>query len=482
MATCSFIREHKQTAGAMGRVLRYVSQEKKTVDLDGRKYLSGVNCGAEVAQQSFMATKNLYSKASGTFFYHYVQSFSPQEPVSFAEAHQIALELAERFFPGCEVLVATHVDAEHPHSHFVVNSVHPDTGKKLHFTPKTLEQMRAVSDQLCLEHGLSTLKPYQQNRRTKGLRTGEYRAAVRGESWKFQLITTVEAVMERTGSREEFIREMEWRGYRVRWEEGRKSITYTTPTGMKCRDDRLHEEKFRKEQMEHEFRIRLRATQQRAGHAETEAEDVRRAAHLDGAAAQRPLHHAYADGGAAGGCPAKNAGAPGEHPGRDGHPGHQGEPGTAGHRDTSGGLAEASRRDPSGDLPGTAPDGLGNERATETGWESARRIYEAALPAGPGATGGWRRADEHLPEMGGPYHPEFHGGGHGGQHPDLPAADVTEDVLRLLARLEGNPGEDVVDATMRRQHGDRKTLAREQRKKIAMGHKVDDHEQGQQMG
>ncbi len=67
--------------------------------------------------------------------------------------------------------------------------------------------MRAASDQLCLEHGLSTLKPYQQNRRTKGLRTGEYRAAVRGESWKFQLITTVEAVMERAGSREEFIRE-----------------------------------------------------------------------------------------------------------------------------------------------------------------------------------------------------------------------------------------------------------------------------------
>ena len=56
MATCSFIKESKQTAGAMGRVLRYVSQEKKTVDLDGRRYLSGVNCGAEVAQQSFMAT------------------------------------------------------------------------------------------------------------------------------------------------------------------------------------------------------------------------------------------------------------------------------------------------------------------------------------------------------------------------------------------------------------------------------------------
>lgn len=136
---------------------------------------------------------------------------------------------------------------------------------------------------------------------------------------------------------------------------------------------------------------------------------------------------------------------------------------------------------PSGDLPGTAPDGLGNERATETGWESARRIYEAALRAGPGATGGWREADAHLPELGGPHHPEFRDGSPGDQHSSLPAADVTEDVLHLLARLEGAE-EEVIDATVLRQHGDRKALAREQRKKIALGHKADDHEQGQQMG
>ena len=482
MATCSFIKESKQTAGAMGRVLRYVSQEKKTVDLDGRRYLSGVNCGAEVAQQSFMATKNLYGKASGTFFYHYAQSFSPQESVSFAEAHQIALELAERFFPGCEVLVATHVDAEHPHSHFVVNSVHPDTGKKLHFTPRTLEQMRAASDQLCLEHGLSTLKPYQQNRRTKGLRTGEYRAAVRGESWKFRLITTVEAVMELAGSREAFIREMERRGYRVRWEDARKCITYTTPTGMRCRDDRLHEEKFRKEKMEHEFRIRQHAAQQRTRSIEAEAENLRHDAYLDGAAAQHPLHHASPDGGTAGGCPAENPGAPGAHPGRDGHPGNQGKPEVTGHFAAADWMVERDQP-PSSEVPSvSARDSLGNERTTGTGWESARRIYEAALRAGQGISRGWRGADEHLTEMGCPHHPEFRGGVPGDQHSGLPAADVTEDVLHLLARLEDNPREDVVDATMCRQHGDRKALAREQRKKIALGHKADDHEQGQQMG
>ena len=99
MATCSFIKESKQTAGAMHGVMRYVAQEQKTLDEDGTRYLTGVNCMADLAYQSFMATKNLYGKAHDTFFYQYVQSFSPQEQILPAEAHGIALELAERFFP-----------------------------------------------------------------------------------------------------------------------------------------------------------------------------------------------------------------------------------------------------------------------------------------------------------------------------------------------------------------------------------------------
>ena len=69
------------------------------MDETGRRYLSGVNCTPELAQKSFMATKNLYGKANRTFFYQYVQSFSPKEEVTPAEAHKIAQELAERFYP-----------------------------------------------------------------------------------------------------------------------------------------------------------------------------------------------------------------------------------------------------------------------------------------------------------------------------------------------------------------------------------------------
>ena len=86
--------------------------------------------------------------------------------------------------------------------------------------------------------------------------TREYRSAAKGESWKFRLMNTIDQCMRYAASKEEFISLMESEGYQVRWTDSRKNITYSTPKGMKCRDDRLHEEKYTKEVMEHEFRIR----------------------------------------------------------------------------------------------------------------------------------------------------------------------------------------------------------------------------------
>ena len=465
----------------MGRVIRYVSQGKKTMDETGRRYLSGINCTPELAQKSFMATKNLYGKANGTFFYQYVQSFSPKEDVTPAKAHQITRELAERFFPGCEVLVATHIDAEHLHSHLIVNSVHPDTGKKLHFTPNTLEQMRKVSNQICMEHGLTTLKPYHQDRRTQGLRTGEYRAANRGDSWKFQLIIAIKEVMERVGTREEFLREMNQQGYQVRWEEGRKSITYTTPTGKKCRDDKLHELKFRKEQMEHEFRIRQRAAQQFTGRPETEAEELTHNANPDKPAGQHPLHHAVPDSGTSGAGSAEHSGAPGEYPERDRFPGHQKEPGASGHSGPAGPMAEPDEGSPPRDVPGPGESPAWNPGGEQTGWEAERRIYEAALHSDRTAPERWGRIADILPALGSHYDHVLRGGSDGGQHSGVGDSGITEDMIRLLARLEQQADSDVIDATTRHSRGDRKALAKEQAKKIAMGHKADDHEEGQKL-
>lgn len=469
MATCSFIRERKQTIGAMNGVLRYVTQEQKITDANGIRYLTGVNCAADLAFQCFMATKNLYGQAKGVFFYQYVQSFSPEEQVTPAEAHQIALELTERFFPGCEVLVATHVDAAHIHSHFVVNSVGPDTGKKLHFTPRTLETMRQLSDQICREHGLTVLKPYRQKAQVKGLRPGEYRSALQGKSWKFRLIAEIEAAMERTGSREDFIQEMRRRGYGVRWEAGRKAITYTTPTGMKCRDDKLHEEKFRKEKMEDEFRIRT--AQQYVGQAETTDPA---AAQFDGAADQHSLHHAKADAGAAGDCPAEDAGASGAHPRGDGISGNAEKFRTAGYIGASGEVAESDGRTESGAVPL-------DPAAVRTGWEEARRIYQKAVRHGGDFSEelGWETAGTGKEQL--QDHPEFGGNFDAGQYPAVDPAEIADDVLRLIRELERSENLEIQDATTRHVTRERKALAKERELKIAMGNQADDHEEQKMM-
>ena len=101
----------------------------------------------------------------------------------------------------------------------------------------------------------------------------EYRAAERGESWKMQLIVTIEDAMAIARLREHFIRLMEAEGYEVKWTRDRKSITYTMPDGKRCRDNKLHEEKFLKENMEYEFRIRNEIARGIKGYGESAYEE-----------------------------------------------------------------------------------------------------------------------------------------------------------------------------------------------------------------
>ena len=56
--------------------------------------------------------------------------------------------------------------------------------------------------------------------------------------------------------RKQFCFYMKQYGYDVKWEDSRKYITYTCPNGRRCRDNKLHEAKYRKENMEYEFEIR----------------------------------------------------------------------------------------------------------------------------------------------------------------------------------------------------------------------------------
>lgn len=256
MATVTFIKYERQSAGALHGVTDYVAQKEKTMREDGQQLVSGQNCNPQLACQEFLATHTMYRKDSPVYFYHYVQSFHPDETVTGELAHEVAKEFAARAWPDSEVLIATHMDAPHIHSHFIVNAVCYETGQMLRQGPRTLAVLRPLSDEICLSHHLSVLPKQQQ--KSQGLSAREYRAAAKGESWKFRLINVIDDCMKYAHTKEEFIALMRSEGYGVRWEDTRQSITYTIPSGMKCRDDRLHDKRYLKEAMEHEFRIRKR--------------------------------------------------------------------------------------------------------------------------------------------------------------------------------------------------------------------------------
>ena len=429
MATFTAIKNRGGGRGALAGVLWYTQQEEKTL-WEGQWLVSGWNCTAQSALSEMQLTKERFRKTDGRQYYHFVQSFSEQDNLTPQEVHAIGLELAKREFPDFEVLVATHIDTDHLHNHLVVNSVSFQDGHKLHQSAADLQAHRQANDKICIAHGLEILPPPQKQVEQKRMNTREYRSAAKGESWKFRLINTVDQCMRYASTREDFISLMESEGYQVRWTDSRKNITYTTPQGMKCRDDRLHELKYTKEVMEREFRVRAEIIYRGIETAEPTQQGSSLA---DGAATRGGLGRTAGSAGRSGGrCFGTGGPAAGTVPagGAAPHPGADGGPGA-----------------------GCGP----NAGGVETGWEEERALYLAAQS--PGRAVGL--------DLAGP-DPAGDHGWHGG---------LADDLVRLGRTLESGADVDPVrDATTMHQHTDRKTLRRERAKKIALGHKPDDHE------
>ena len=381
MAIVNFVSCRKsQTVGGLNGVINYCCQKSKT-EHEGRQLISGVNCVPQFALQEFMNTKRFYKNTDGRMYYHMIQSFHPGEPLTAAEAHEIALKLAEEI-PGHEIVVATHTDRLHIHSHFIINSVSCETGKKYHSNLESLNALRAASDRLCMEHGLSVVKPKQKKKEHR-MNDREYRAYDKGDSWKMDLEICIDECMTMARDREHFLKLMEWSGYGVRWTKDRKYITYTTPDGHRCRDIKLNGRKYHKEVMEYEFRIRKTIT----GGFETEASDaddygIKSRGYRTNHGQQLEDSNRFARD------PNRNAYT---HPEQVGYTDHQRR---------TGGLYGAADRAPAAARRGNGSDhggvsekddalsgqlgegmSVGSEEPGETGWEREREIFTSTLRA-----------------------------------------------------------------------------------------------------
>lgn len=264
MPIIHFINNKTQTAGGMKNVLSYVSRKEKTVSED-KRFVTGVNCSPETALDEMTATKNLYHKPDGRLYYHLVQSFPSGYEIDPELAHKIAVELAEKAFGKYECVVATHIDREHIHSHLVMNSVSFEDGKKYHSNKESIEQLMKLSDEICQRYGVHVLDAPKKKINREYLSDSEYRSAKRGESFKWELMNAINQVMKQAKTKKQFCYLMKQQGYYVRWEDNRKYITYTCPNGRRCRDNKLHGERYRKENMEYEFKARRIAADVRQG-------------------------------------------------------------------------------------------------------------------------------------------------------------------------------------------------------------------------
>lgn len=164
----------------LDHVLRYAEDEGKTENADWSKvgdpslrdvmdyamddaktqqqyYVSGWNCLPGIALQEMRLVKRMFGKEDGILAFHGYQSFKPGE-VSPEIAHEIGMKLAEELWPDHQVIIATHVNKDHVHNHFVLNSVGLH-GKKFNACKASYREMRAASDRLCREYGLSVIEP-----------------------------------------------------------------------------------------------------------------------------------------------------------------------------------------------------------------------------------------------------------------------------------------------------------------------------------
>ena len=138
----------------LDQAIQYVLNGDKT---DHQILTARQNCDPGREYRQMMDTKREVGKLDGRQCYHIIQSFKPGE-VTPEQALEIATEFAKEHLPGYETVIGVHVDREHIHAHLVFNSVNADTGEKYHSNAQSYyQQIRATSDRLCREHGLSVI-------------------------------------------------------------------------------------------------------------------------------------------------------------------------------------------------------------------------------------------------------------------------------------------------------------------------------------
>ena len=204
---------------AMGDVMKYATNGDKT---EQQFFVTGVNCDPNTARDEMMIAKAEWNDESEIVCYHGFQSFKSGE-VTPEQAHEVGVKLGEKMWGGrFQVIVATHLNTDCLHNHFVVNSVSFADGKHYHDNKANLRLLRQRSDELCREYALSVIKhpsgrkkPYANSQAEKqGLPTRDNVAR-----------QAVDEAISKSFTLKDFDRLMAEMGYRCSFDPNRKYWT-----------------------------------------------------------------------------------------------------------------------------------------------------------------------------------------------------------------------------------------------------------------
>lgn len=199
----------KTEYGGLAQALHYAADAGKTVSRESVHLVTGIHCRAGQAWADMRAVQERFGKTDKTVALHAYQSFCPGE-VTPEQCHAIGVELARRVWGGrFQVLVATHLNTDCPHNHFVVNAVSYVDGKKYEQRRSQYAELRAASDALCREYRLSVIeRPGGKTPRPL------YRAEQRGEPTRYsQMRAALQSAMQCSSTERDLARALLEQGF-----------------------------------------------------------------------------------------------------------------------------------------------------------------------------------------------------------------------------------------------------------------------------
>ena len=215
MATVKSVKSAIKSSEYVVKSIKYIlSPETKSGNEKcfQSSFLNCCNDSIDSLVTQFDVTRFAFGKNDKILAHHYVQSFSPNEKITPELAHKIGEELAECVAPGFQVIVATHVDRDHIHNHFLINSVSTETGSKWLGNQATLKNMRTESDRLCRQYGLSVI---DETTGLRGIDQATQKLAEQGKSWKVELCHALDEAKILCHSKDAFVNFMKCKGFEI---------------------------------------------------------------------------------------------------------------------------------------------------------------------------------------------------------------------------------------------------------------------------